>query len=75
MLRPSQSTGPSAGPDGRSVGERWVEGGGLVGHVERLGGRTWDATSDTASRIGDSIGAFFIGRTPGETPTPPPPEP
>lgn len=56
--------------DTRPVGERWVEGGGLVGHVERWSTRTWEATTNTATRVGDSIGAFFTGRPPQSTPAP-----
>jgi hypothetical protein len=60
----------STTPDPRPVGERWVEGGGLVGHMERWGTRTWEATSNTATRVGDSLGAFFTGRPARETPAP-----
>ena len=56
------------GPDsGDSFGERWVEGGGLVGHASRLGEKTWETTTNTAVKVGDSISAFFIGR-PSRTP-------
>lgn len=60
----------AATPDSRPVGERWVEGGGLVGHVERWSTRTWEATTNTATRVGDSIGAFFTGRPSQPTPAP-----
>jgi len=60
----------SATPDPRPVGERWVEGGGLVGHMERWGTRTWEATSNTATRVSESLGAFFGGRAPRETTAP-----
>jgi hypothetical protein len=50
-----------------SLSERWVEGGGLVGHMSRWGERTWKTTSDTAVKVGDSIGAFFTGRPPAES--------
>ena len=60
----------AVGADGRPIGERWVEGGGLVGHVERWSTRTWEATTNTATRVGDSIGAFFTGRPARETPAP-----
>lgn len=60
----------SATPDARPVGERWVEGGGLVGHVERWSTRTWEATTNTATRVGDSIGAFFTGRPARQSPAP-----
>lgn len=66
----SAAAGASATPDPRPVGERWVEGGGLVGHMERWGTRTWEATSNTATRVSDSLGAFFSGRAPRETPAP-----
>ena len=66
----SATAGPAATPDGRPIGERWVEGGGLVGHMERWGTRTWEATSNTATRVGDSLGAFFTGRPARETPAP-----
>ena len=66
----SAAAGSSATPDPRPVGERWVEGGGLVGHMERWGTRTWEATSNTATRVSDSLGAFFSGRAPRETPAP-----
>jgi len=66
----SAAAGASATPDPRPAGERWVEGGGLVGHMERWGTRTWEATSTTATRVSDSLGAFFSGRAPRETPAP-----
>ena len=66
----SSIAGPAATPDGRPIGERWVEGGGLVGHMERWGTRTWEATSNTATRVSDSVGAFFTGRPARETPAP-----
>lgn len=75
---PSSSPGPvvSSAPertDTRPLGQRWVEGGGLVGHMNRWGARAWDSTSKTAGRAwesttngavraGDTIGAFFTGR-------------
>jgi hypothetical protein len=62
------SVNPNAGAtaDG-SLPERWVEGGGLVGHMSRWSERTWKTTSDTAVKVGDSIGAFFTGRPPAES--------
>ena len=66
----SAAASAAATPDGRPIGERWVEGGGLVGHVERWSTRTWEATTNTATRVGDSIGAFFTGRPARETPAP-----
>jgi hypothetical protein len=66
----AEAGAPPSGPDGRSLGERWVGGGGLVGHLERWSTRTWEATTNTATRVGDSIGAFFKGR-----PAPPAPAP
>ena len=62
-------TSAPAAPGDRSLGERWVEGGGLVGHMSRWGERSWDATTNTAVRVGDSVGAFFTGRPPA-TPAP-----
>lgn len=68
-------TGAAASPTAaatesdRNLGERWVEGGGLVGHVTRWGEKSWQTTTNTAVRVGDSIGAFFVGR-PTEAPTP-----
>lgn len=50
-----------------SLGDRWVEGGGLVGHATRAGERAWETTSNTATRVGESISAFFLGR-PSATP-------
>jgi hypothetical protein len=38
--------------------------------MERWGTRTWEATSNTATRVGDSLGAFFTGRPARETPAP-----
>ena len=78
---PGPAPTAAATPDTRPVGERWVEGGGLVGHMERWSTRTWEATTntatrvggnlgDTAERVGDSIGAFFTGRPPQATPAP-----
>ena len=52
----------SASPDGRPLGERWVEGGGLVGHMTRWSERTWDATTNTAVRVGESVETFFVGK-------------
>lgn len=48
------------------LGDRWVKGGGLVGHVGRWSERAWKDTSETASKVGDSVSAFFVGR-PGST--------
>lgn len=55
---------PASGPaaSGGSVGDRWVEGGGLVGHSKRWGENAWQTTTNTAAKVGDSISAFFIGR-------------
>ena len=53
----------------RSAGDRWVDGGGLVGHVSRWGERTIEQSGKTASKVGGSVEAFFIGRpTEPETP-------
>ena len=59
---PSSSASRPAAPDNRPVGDRWVEGGGLVGHSKRWGENAWQTTTNTAVRVGDSISAFFIGR-------------
>lgn len=70
-----QPSATASSSDQRPLGQRWVEGGGLVGHVDRWGRRTWKVTSetaertwettgDTAGRVGDTIGAFFTGRPP-----------
>jgi hypothetical protein len=45
-----------------SLGERWAEGGGLVGHMTRWSERTWDATTNTAGNVGRSVGTFFVGK-------------
>jgi hypothetical protein len=66
---PSSEAAPPANAGDRPLGERWVEGGGLVGHMERWSTRTWEATTNTATRVGDSIGAFFTGR-PAQEPGP-----
>jgi hypothetical protein len=58
----ASSTSQPASPDNRPVGDRWVEGGGLVGHSKRWGENAWHTTTNTAVRVGDSISAFFIGR-------------
>lgn len=60
VTAPSPASSPATGSD--SFGERWVEGGGLVGHASRWGERTWETTTNTAVKVGDSISAFFIGR-------------
>lgn len=56
---PSAASAPS---DSRPLGERWAEGGGLVGHVTRWGERTWDATTNTANNVTRSVETFFIGK-------------
>ncbi len=72
------SATPTVEDNTRPLGQRWVEGGGLVGHMDRWSRRAWETTSDTAERtwkttsdttgrVGDSIGAFFTGRPPQET--------
>jgi hypothetical protein len=61
---------PAAGTSGGSFGDRWVEGGGLVGHASRWGEKSWEATTNTAVRLGDSISAFFIGRPEQPAPAP-----
>lgn len=60
---PSKAAPPSAAQgDTRPIGERWVEGGGLVGHVTRWGERTWDATSNAATSVGRSVETFLVGK-------------
>jgi hypothetical protein len=49
------------------LGERWTEGGGLVGHMTRWSERTWDATTNTAGNVGRSVETFFVGK-PTNTP-------
>jgi hypothetical protein len=44
------------------LGERWTEGGGLVGHMTRWSERTWDATTNTAGNVGRSVETFFVGK-------------
>jgi hypothetical protein len=62
------SPAPSPASEG-SIADRWVEGGGLVGHMSRIGERTWENTTNTAVKVGESISAFFIGRpAPASTP-------
>ncbi len=53
---------PIPSPPPRSSSTGWVEGGGLVGHVERWSENAWEDTTETAERVGDSISAFFVGR-------------
>ena len=48
--------------ENRPLGERWAEGGGLVGHMTRWSERTWDATTNTAGNVGRSVETFFVGR-------------
>ena len=57
----ANTSGPAA-PDNRPMSDRWVEGGGLVGHSKRWGENAWHSTTNMAVRVGDSISAFFIGR-------------
>lgn len=54
-----------AEPDDRPLGERWAEGGGLVGHMQRWSERTWGATTNTAGNVGRSLESFFVGRPSG----------
>jgi len=63
--RPTPAAGAataSSAPNSGSLSDRWVEGGGLVGHTTRFGEKTWETTTNAATRIGESISAFFIGR-------------
>jgi hypothetical protein len=72
-VRPGTGTQAAAAPTEGAAGEgpladRWVEGGGLFGHLGRWGERTWDATKDTSQRAGDSVSKFFTGRPLREAP-------
>lgn len=62
----AKGTGPAptttAPAPERPLGERWIEGGGLVGHMTRWSERTWDATTNTAVNVGRSVETFLIGR-------------
>jgi len=57
----ASSPASSARDDDRPVSERWVEGGGLVGHVTRWSERTWSSTTNKAADVGHSVEAFFVG--------------
>jgi hypothetical protein len=46
----------------KALPERWVEGGGLFGHMQRWGETGWEATKETSGRVGDSVSKFFTGR-------------
>lgn len=46
----------------KAFSERWVEGGGLFGHLGRWGESGWETTKETSVRVGDSISNFFTGR-------------
>ncbi|MEY3479534.1 MAG: hypothetical protein RIQ71_309 [Verrucomicrobiota bacterium] len=59
---PSTTTAATAPADGRPLGERWAEGGGLVGHMTRWSERTWDATTNTANNVTRSMETFFVGK-------------
>ena len=58
----SASSSPAAATGQTSLGERWAEGGGLVGHMTRWSERTWDATTNTAGNVGRSVETFFVGK-------------
>lgn len=62
---------PPPPTSGGSFGDRWVEGGGLVGHASRWGEKSWSTTTNVAVRLGESISAFFVGR-PEQPATAPP---
>ena len=55
-------TTAAATSDNRPLGERWAEGGGLVGHMTRWSERTWGATTNTATSVGRSVETFFVGK-------------
>ncbi|MFM8683399.1 MAG: hypothetical protein ACKOEG_06450, partial [Chthoniobacterales bacterium] len=44
------------------LGERWAEGGGLVGHMTRWSERTWDSTTNAANGVVRGVERFFIGK-------------
>lgn len=46
----------------KAFSERWVEGGGLFGHLGRWGESGWETTKETSGRVGDSVSKFFTGR-------------
>lgn len=52
----------AAPPDNRPVGERWAEGGGLVGHMTRWSERAWGATTNAATSVGRSVEKFLVGQ-------------
>jgi hypothetical protein len=62
----AKGSGPApaaaASADNRPLGERWTEGGGLVGHMTRWSERTWDTTTNTAGNVGRSVETFFVGK-------------
>ena len=60
---PPSSASPSAPADSRPLGERWAEGGGLVGHMTRWSERTWDSTTNAANSVVRGVETFFIGKT------------
>lgn len=83
---PAPAATPGAASDARPLSERWVEGGGLVGHITRWSERTWDTTTnaaggagrnikDTAGEVGRNVGAFFVGQPNSGSPAPANPAP
>ena len=66
-LRQPVSTGTAAQvsaqtAEEKAFSERWVEGGGLFGHLIRWGESGWETTKETSGRVGDSVSKFFTGR-------------
>lgn len=62
-LRPGGDSSTSAqNVQDKLLSERWVEGGGLFGHMQRWGESGWEATKETSGRVGDSVSKFFTGR-------------
>jgi hypothetical protein len=56
---PSQ---PAQSAQDKAFSDRWVEGGGLFGHLGRWGESGWETTKETSGRVGDSVSKFFTGR-------------
>lgn len=58
---PAPTVSRTAPADSRPLGERWAEGGGLVGHMTRWSERTWDSTTNAANNVVRGVETFFIG--------------
>lgn len=64
------SRNAAAPPDNRPVGERWAEGGGLVGHMTRWSERAWGTTTNAAAGVGRSVEKFLVGQPTNAPATP-----